>query len=65
VRDEEFFANYGTCFRFPRGCECHFCRRHVAASCCQTNVLSKPVDVKLLSSSKDFSISVYINLFLV
>jgi hypothetical protein len=29
-REEEFYANYGTDFRFPHGCECHLC----SASCC-------------------------------
>jgi hypothetical protein len=29
-REEEFYANYGTGFRFPHGCECHLC----SASCC-------------------------------
>jgi hypothetical protein len=42
-RDEEFFANYGTGFRFPHGCECHLCGRHVATSCCQLSVRPKRV----------------------
>lgn len=29
-RGEEFFANYGTDFRFPHGCQCHLCWGHVA-----------------------------------
>jgi hypothetical protein len=29
-REEEFYANYGTGFRFPHGCECHLC----SVSCC-------------------------------
>jgi hypothetical protein len=29
-REEEFYANYGTDFLFPHGCECHLC----SVSCC-------------------------------
>jgi hypothetical protein len=37
-REEEFYADYGTGFRFPHGCECHLCGRHVATSCCMFSV---------------------------
>jgi hypothetical protein len=29
-REEEFYENHETGFRFPHGCECHLC----SASCC-------------------------------
>jgi hypothetical protein len=65
-RDQEFFANYGTGFRFSHGpgCECHLCRSHDSVVVSLVWDLNR-FSVKFLSSSMNFSISVWINSFLV